>query len=198
MQEKKSRDETAMSLQQKLKDEIKAVAITTLYFAMWLGSLVLLKKLILAEYQIEFHGMSVALIGALILAKVVLVLEHVSLGTRVRNHTALIEVVLRTILYAFGVFVVLALERAFEGRHEFGGFGSSLMAVFREAKDHHVWANTICLSSALLGYNVLSVVRRHLGEGGLIRLFLSPLPKERGPKHIGSPVPNREGKGDRS
>jgi len=187
-----------VSLQQKLKDEIKAVAITTLYFATWLGCLVLLKKLILAEYQIEFHGLSVALIGALILAKVVLVLEHVSLGTWVRNHTALIEVVLRTVLYAFGVFVVLVLERAFEGRHEFGGFGSSLMAVFREAKDHHVWANTICLSSALLGYNVLSVVRRHLGEGGLFRLFMLPLPEERGPKHVGSPVPIREGKGDRS
>jgi hypothetical protein len=198
MQDGGSRSETAVSLQQKLKDEIRAVAITTLYFAMWLGSLVLLKKIILAEYQIEFHGLSVALIGALILAKVVLVLEHVSLGTWVRNHSALIEVVLRTALYAFGVFVVLVLERTFEGRHEFGGFGSSLMAVFREAKNHHVWANTICLSSALLGYNILSVVRRHLGEGGLIRLFLSPLPEERGPKHVGSPAPNREGKGDRS
>jgi hypothetical protein len=143
----RSRSEIAVSLKQKLKDEIKAVAITTLYFSMWLGSLVLLKKIILAEYQIEFHGLSVALIGALILAKVVLVLENVSLGTWVRTHSALIEVVLRTAFYAFGVFVVLVLERAFEGRHEFGSFGSSLMAVFREAKDHHVWANTICLSS---------------------------------------------------
>jgi len=80
-------DETAVSLQQKLKDEIKAVAITTLYFATWLGLLVLLKKLILEEYQIEFHGLSVALVGALVLAKVVLVLEHVSLGTWVRSRT---------------------------------------------------------------------------------------------------------------
>ncbi len=187
-----------MSLQQKLKDEIKAVAITTLYFATWLGLLVLLKKLILEEYQIEFNGLSVALVGALVLAKVVLVLEHVSLGTWVRSHTAMIDVVLRTVLYAFGVFVVLVLERAFEGRHEFGGFGSSLMAVFRDAEDHHVWANTICLTSALLGYNVLSVVRRHLGEGGLIRLFLSPLPENKGPNRTGSPGQTLEGKRDRS
>jgi len=187
-----------VTLQQKLKDEIKAVAVTTLYFATWLGCLVLLKKFILAEYQIAFHGLSVALIGALVLAKVVLVLEHVSLGTWVRTHTALIDVVLRTVLYAFGVFVVLVLERAFEGRHEYGGFGSSMMALFRHAQDHHVWANTICLTSALLGYNVLSVIRRHLGEGGLIRLFLSPLPEEKGPKCAGSPTAFREGEGDKS
>lgn len=187
-----------MSLRQKLKDEIKAVALVTLYFATWLGLLVLLKKLILAEYQIEFNGLSVALVGALVLAKVVLVLEHISLGTWVRTNKALIDVVLRTILYAFGVFVVLVLERAFEGRHEYGSFGASLMAVFRDADDHHVWVNTICLTSALLGYNALSVVRRHLGEGGLVRLFLSPLPQEKGQKHAGSPGRTQEGEGKRS
>jgi hypothetical protein len=34
------------------------LAILALYFATWLGSLVLLKKIILAEYQIAFHGLS--------------------------------------------------------------------------------------------------------------------------------------------
>jgi len=76
------------------------------------------------------------------------------------------------------VLVVLLLEKAFEGRHEYGGFGASLMAVFQHAEVHHVWVNTVCLSGALLGYNMLSVVRRHLGEGGLLRLLLSPLPEQ--------------------
>jgi hypothetical protein len=56
-----------MSFRQKLRDEIKAVALATLYFATWIGVLVLLKKLILAEYRIEFHGLSLALVGALVL-----------------------------------------------------------------------------------------------------------------------------------
>jgi len=58
------------------------------------------------------------------------------------------------------------------------GFVPSLISVFQHAKGHHVWVNSICLSGALLGYNVLSVVRRHLGQGGLIRLFLTPLPEQ--------------------
>jgi hypothetical protein len=120
----------------------------------------------------------VVVVGALVLSKVVLVLEHVSLGAWVRARPAWVDVVLRTVLYSLGVAMVLVLEKGFEGRHEHGGFGPSLMAVFQHADVHHVWVNTICLSGALLGYNMLSVVRQHLGEGGLIRAFLSPLPEE--------------------
>ena len=167
-----------MSLRQKLKNETRAVALATLYFATWIGVLVVLKELVLAEYRIEFHGLSLVIIGALVLAKVVLVLEHVPLGAWIRTKPALLDVILRTALYAFGVLVVLLLEKAFEGRNEHGGFGPSLISVLQHAEVHHIWANAICLSGALLGYNALSVVRRHLGEGGLIRLFLSPVPEE--------------------
>ena len=59
------------------------------------------------------------------------------------------------------------------------GFREKLKDEIRAvAKVHHVWVNTICLTGALLGYNVLSVVRRYLGQGGLLRLFLLPLPEQ--------------------
>ena len=167
-----------MTLQQELRNEIKTMALAALYFGVWIGVLVLLKRLMLAEYRIQFHGLSMALIGALVLAKVVLVLEHVPLGKWVRAQPALVDVILRTALYAFGVLVVLLLEKGFEGRHDHGGFGPSLISLFQHEDVYHVWVNTICLSGALLGYNVLSVVRRQLGEGGLIRLLMSPLPDE--------------------
>jgi hypothetical protein len=167
-----------MDLGQKLKDEIKKVALATLYFATWIGVLIILKELALAEYGIEFRGLSLALVGALVLAKVVLVLEHVPLGAWIRARPAWVDVIIRTVLYALGVVIVLLLEKAFDGRHEYGGFIPSLISVFQHAEIHHVWINTISLSGALLGYNALSVVRRHLGEGGLIRLFLSPLPEK--------------------
>ena len=137
-----------MSIMQKLKDEAVSMALLMLYFVVWIGALVLLKKLILAEYRIAFHGLSAALVGALVLAKVVLVLEHVSLGAWVRTRPAMLDVVLRTILYALGVFVALLLEKGLEGRHEYGGFVPSLLSVFQRADVYHVWANLICLSGA--------------------------------------------------
>lgn len=166
-----------MSLAQKLQHEIEAVALTTLYFAVWLAALTFIKHLILEEYRIEFHGFTAALIGALVLAKVVLVLEWVPLADWLGARPAWVDVVLRTALYSLGVLVVLLAEKAFESRHEQGSFIAALFAVFRHADMPHVWTNTIVLSGALLVYNAVNIVRLNLGEGGLRAVFLSPAPK---------------------
>ena len=166
------------SLGKKLAHELKALALTALFFGLWLAALLIIKWLILAEYQIQFDNMWMALVGALILSKVVLIMEHVSLGTWVREQPAWVDVLLRTALYIFGTVRVLLLEKGFEGRHEYDGFIPSLMSVFQHADIYHVWANTICLTGALLVYNLMTVIRRHLGEGGLFKLFTIPLPEE--------------------
>src|SRR4030095_7721240 len=113
--------EGTLSARQRLQKEIRTVALTTLYFAVWFSLVAVLKTLLLEEYRIEFRGLSLALIGALIVAKVVLVLEYVPLGSWVRKQAALLDVVVRTLLYTFGVAIVLLLERAFETRHAHGG-----------------------------------------------------------------------------
>jgi len=166
-----------MNLPPQLVEELRALGLAGLYFGCWLAALLLLKQLVLAEYQIQFSGMSKAVVGALVLSKVVLVLEHVPLGAWVRRRPAWVDVVLRTALYALGVLLVLLLEKAFEGRHEYGGFGASLRAVFEHREVHHVWLNALCLSGALLGYNLLSVIRQRLGKGELLRMFKTPLPE---------------------
>src|SRR5215471_10733365 len=162
-----------MSIRNKVVEELRAVLVTTFYFAVCFGLLVLLKRLYLAEYEIEFAGLSLALVGALIAAKVVLVMEHVSLGQWVRNHAALVEVLLRTLLYSIGAFAVLLLEKGFEARHEHGGFVAGVTWVFQNREVHQVWADTIGVGCAMLLFNSMSVMQRQLGKGYLRRLFLS-------------------------
>jgi hypothetical protein len=177
-----------MSLRHKLVKEFRVVAVTTFYFAICFGLLVLLKRLYLAEYQIRFRGLSLALLSALLVGEVVLLLEHVTLGQWVRNHAVAIDVVLRTLLYTFGVLVVLVLERGFEVRHEHGGFAAGIVWVFQHRDMHHVWADSIAVGAALLAFNALSAVRRHLGEGRLHRLFLEPpVDEAKGEEREGKP-----------
>jgi hypothetical protein len=163
-----------MSFRQKLVREIRMVFVATLYFAVWFGVLMALKRLYLADYHIKSRGLSLALLGALVVAKVVLLMEHVTLGQWVRNHAVAVDVLLRTLLCGVGVFVVVLLEKGIEGRHEHGGFAASVAWVFQHRDMNHVWADTIAVTSALLGFNALGALRRHLGEGRLHRLFLSP------------------------
>jgi hypothetical protein len=162
-----------MSIQEKLKHELKAIILVTLFFAAWLGIFMGLKILILEGYQIRFGSVSAVLIGALVLAKVVLILEHIPLGAWVKKQPVVVDVILRTLLYAFGTFLVLLLEKAFESRHEQGGFVSALMNVFQHRDMPHIWADTICVTGALLFYNLLSALNHHLGSGGLARVFLT-------------------------
>jgi len=167
-----------MSNTQKIKKEITVFVSLTIYFSVWIGFLMLLKFLILTDYQIEMTNVSKALVAVLVLAKVVLLLESVKFGIGIYSRAAWVDVALRTTLYLSGVFIVMLLEKAFDGRHEYDGFISSLMSVFHHADIYHVWLNILCFTMALLIYNVLSVVRKNIGKGKLLNMFLTPLPEE--------------------
>jgi hypothetical protein len=69
----------------------------------------------------------------------------------------------------------MLLEKGFEERHEYGGFGKAIAAMFDHADLYHVWLNLIIVSGALLGYNILAVINRHLGEGGVKGILMMPL-----------------------
>jgi hypothetical protein len=97
----------------------------------------------------------------------------VPLGSWVHSQPALVDVLLRTALYGAALALVLLMEKAFESRHEHDGFGPAMLAVFQHREVPHVWANTIGLTGALLMFNGLSVLRKHLGASGLSRVFLS-------------------------
>jgi hypothetical protein len=159
-----------MSWKVKLKNELKSIGIASLYFLFWFCILMLIKVLLLQEYHIRFYGISTAVVAALVVAKVILVMEHIPLGSWIQKQPAYVDVILRTIL------------KAFEGRDEYGGFWSSLEQVFNHADFYHVWIATICVTLALLSFNLLSLFRNHLGKGGLLRMLLLPPPEKE--KHI--------------
>ena len=162
-----------MSAKSKIVHEVQQVALVTAFFAIWLGLLMVLKVLILEEYQIHFGKISLVIVGALVLAKVVIILEHVPLGAWTERQPSVVDLILRTGLYAVGALFVMLLEKAFESRHEAGGFGAALWQVIAERDIPHVWANALAVTGALLTYNLLSTVRRHLGAEGWRGVLLS-------------------------
>ncbi len=179
-----------MSVAHKIRHEVVAIALTTAYFAAWFGMLLALKALLLAEYDVRFRSFSVALVGALVVAKVVLILDHVNLPGPLRRSPAFVEVAVRTLVYSAGALLLLVLEKAFEARHEFGGFVASLRRLSEHADLNQVWATAIAVGGALLGFNVLMLLRRHLGRRTLLGVLLAPPPAERSE---GAPSPGATG-----
>jgi hypothetical protein len=159
-------------MKDKLLAELKSVLLTSLFFFSWFGVFMIIKVLLLREYEIEFVGLSKVLIGSLIAAKVVLILEYVHFSFT-KKLPAIVDIMIRTILYSVGVLVVLVLERSFESRHEYGSFGNAISNVFDNINMYHIWANTVCVFGSLLFFNFWSVVKPYLGAGGLRAILFS-------------------------
>lgn len=160
-----------MNLKEKLGEELREVGLVTAFFAVAFGVLMVLKELMLAEYDITISGFTTVLISALILAKVVVIMKHVKLGGWVERRPAFVGVCLRTLLYSFGVLIIMLLEKSFETRHEAGGFVPALKGVLWHSEIHHVWVSAICTTCSLLVFCALSAISTHLGKGGLRRVF---------------------------
>jgi hypothetical protein len=160
-----------MKILHKIFEEIKIILRTASYFAIVFLLMMVMKKLYLKDYDIEFYGMSQALIGALIMSKVIILMEMLSLGKWVQARPPIVDVVLRTILYTVGVAVVIVLEKAFESRHKVSGFGQAISYILYHRDIYHVWATTLGASASIFVYNSFSVVQKLLGKNGLSRLF---------------------------
>jgi len=153
--------------------EIISIARTATYFATVFILLMIMKKLNLADYDIAFTGISQALIGALIMSKVIILMDLISLGPWVQRQPPIVDVILRTILYTLGVAVVMILEKAFESRHKAGGFTEGISFVLSHRDIYHVWATTIGAGASIFMYNAWTVVKRKLGKNGLAKLFFT-------------------------
>lgn len=169
-----------MNLVARIKSHFRTVAVDTAYFATWIGTLVLLKTLVLKEHGIGFSGWSKVLAGALILGRVARILGHVPAGKWIRSLPAWMAVVLRTALFSIGLATLLLVTGALETRDRHGGLVAALKAMQQEASYPLILTNAICLTGAFLIYNALAVIRVHLGGGSLFLLFLQPLPEKTG------------------
>jgi hypothetical protein len=166
-----------MSFKNKFIKELKSIFWTSMYFLVWFGTMMLIKVLLLEEYQIHFYEISAVIIGALVVAKSVLIMEAIP-ASKGKNQPAWAVVLKRTLLFMAGVFVVLVLEKSIEARHEYGGFSDAFKNLFHDANLYHVWVNTICVFGALLFYNLGFLLKFSLGKGGFKKVLLSPYPEK--------------------
>jgi len=154
-----------------VKHEAKEVGLITLYFLFCFGVALLLKKLFLADYNIEVYVLSSVFIAALVVAKVVAVLDQTHAGTRFDLTWPLGVVALyKTLVYAVAVLVVLYLETVIDVYRE----GHSLRAAVMEIWAHRDWnlllSKVLCGGLAFAGYHLYAGLDRRLGKGTLHRL----------------------------
>ena len=163
-----------MNLLAAVKHEFKEVGLVTLYFLFCFGIILTLKKLFLADYQIEFHALSAAVIGALVAAKVVVVMDHARAGTRFDASRPLAATVAyKTLVYGAAGAVVLFAEELFHAYRATGGLEVAFAELWTHLDKNVILAKVICVTLAFAGYHFYAEIDRRLGEGTLRRLLWS-------------------------
>jgi hypothetical protein len=148
--------------------EAKLVALITAYFLVCFGTIGLLKTLFLAEYDVQFAGIAKAAIGALVIAKVVIILDKTKLGNRFEAHAVWSSVLYRSFVYSLFTAGVLVLEKLFHAWRHGAEYGHVLQEALASADGDRALATTICVFVSFVGYNLLSEIGRIVGWDRLL------------------------------
>lgn len=156
-----------------LKKEVKELAVLFLYFAFYFGIFIVLKKLILAHYNISFYGFGAAMVGALIAAKAVLVIESTSLSKPFHASAPYLKVLYDTLVFTTLALIFLYLEKSLELLHKEGTFRLAFLTASHEDDLYDFCAKVGWGGFSFLGYSVFAAINRHLGSGKLWRFFFT-------------------------
>ncbi len=159
-----------MSRLMALKHEIVEIAGVTLFFFFCFGVMLIMKKLLFAQYQVEVSAVSTAA-SALIIAKIVIVLDKTPAGKRFDARLALgASALYKTLIYLLATFLVLFLEKLFHAYREYGNLTSALEAFWLQ-KDWNLMAGKLLwVGLTFLIYHIYAGLDRRLGEGKLRRI----------------------------
>src|SRR5258708_5673757 len=102
-------------IKQKVVHELIDYWVTFLYLAFFFGAFAWYRRLILAQYGISYLHYGIAVIEALVLAKVVLIGDALHLGRRHEEKPLIIPTLYKALIFCLFVEVFTVLEHVIEG-----------------------------------------------------------------------------------
>ncbi|GJM22824.1 MAG: hypothetical protein DHS20C15_27390 [Planctomycetota bacterium] len=157
------------------KEELVKIIPITIFFFVAFQLLALTQALMLREYGIEFGAFMNATIGALIVAKVVLLVDMLPLLNRFPERPLIYNVVWKTLIYFIAAFAVRYLEKLIEFWNELGDLGAANTQLLEKVVWPHFWVVQIWLFVLFFLFCTLRELVRVLGKQRVRAMFLGPL-----------------------
>jgi hypothetical protein len=156
-----------------LRGEFRASRPVFFFFLIGFLLVLTIVKLALADYSVEVSTISRALVGALVAAKVVLVLDRTPISRRLANYPHIFRVTLRTLTYGMAVVVLGYAERVVDTLRKVGSLDLAIQEVVDHTSAHRLLAVALGISLVFAAYFVLAEVSSLIGEQTLWDLFFS-------------------------
>lgn len=157
-----------------VKREVRHVGGVALYLLFSLGIFATLKKLFLATYEIEFDALVPTVIGALALAKVVVLLDMTAVASRLdTKYPILMAALYKTLFYCAVSVPVLFAERVWHAYQKIGALGEAILEAWKLTDPNVVLAKVIIVGVVFALYHLYQGIGRRLGHDTLRRMILS-------------------------
>ena len=158
-----------------LAKEARAARPVFLFFFCGFMLVLLIVKLALAQYAIEVSALSRALIGALVAAKVTLILDETGLARGFARYPRIVPIAVKSIVYGLAVLVLGLAERLFDAYRHSPALGAAVARVAREATLLRLLSVVLGTTLVFAAYFVSREISDRMGPGELqALLFKAP------------------------
>jgi hypothetical protein len=160
-----------LTVVKRLKDLFWEMLPPVLFFFIALMLIFMVMKLLALQYSIRFYAFARAAIGALVLGKIVLLMEMAERKRNASKYPRALVVAFKTVIYAIVVVLFEFGERIVRAWHRTGSLRLGLATVKAHANLDHFLALLILGCMIIAMYLAMEEVSRAMGEGALTRLF---------------------------
>ena len=156
---------------EKIKKEMIEVGLITLYFFLCFALFMIIKKLVLYEHKISFYGWSTAIVGGLIMGKVVFLIDKLPIHQWLKHLKPIYEIIFKALVYTLLIFIVSVLEKTIHYWLEDPLVGSWQSHLFSHGKGAMFLAYGIYIYFCFIGFYFIHFLVGILGRNKLYKLL---------------------------
>jgi fumarate reductase subunit D len=142
-----------------------------LFFFIALMLIFVVVKLLALQYSIRFYAFARAAIGALVLGKIVLLMEMAERRRSQSRYPRALVVAFKTVIYAMAVILLEFSERLVRAWHQTDSLREGLATVKANAHFDRFLALLILGCMIIAMYLAMEEISHAMGKGALTRLF---------------------------
>jgi hypothetical protein len=173
-------DEKKRTWKEKIFHELVEYWINVIYLALVFAAFTQYRRFVLAAYDIIYTNYWVALIEALILAKVIMIGAVVRLGRGLERKPLIYPTLYKTIVFTLFVVAFTVVEHAVKGLWSGKGLTGGLVELYRE-RFYELRAGALVIFVALIPFFAVKELGRVLGEEKIRALFFRSRASESSP-----------------
>jgi GYF domain 2 len=158
------------TLKERILDSIKSFMQMFLYLWLVFGLLAIHQSIILSQYKIDYQSHGLAVVNALVFAKVMLIAEDLRLGDRFNEKPLIYPILFKSLLFAIALMCFHIAEHVLVGMWHGQKIGESVSEIGADKLRGIVSASVIA-TVALIPFFALREISRVFGRGQVWSVF---------------------------